>query len=63
MRVKAHSGVTLEWEIQRVGSPSPHGVGRGPGRGAVPPQQELLPRVDDTSPLPNPLPASGERGL
>ena len=34
-RVKAHSGVTLEWEIQRVGehSPSPlRGEGRGQGQ-------------------------------
>ncbi len=52
-RVKAHSGVTLEWEIQRVGTPSPF-----QGRAAV---------VDDvsqphasTSPLPT-LPPGGER--
>ncbi|GAA4820056.1 UDP-N-acetylmuramate dehydrogenase [Sphingosinicella ginsenosidimutans] len=33
-RVKADSGVELEWEIQRVGTPSPL-QGRGPERGGV----------------------------
>ncbi len=52
-RVKAHSGVTLEWEIQRVGSPSSHSV-RG---GAVLPAPELTCGIDSSAPLP----ASGER--
>ncbi len=61
-RVKTHSGVTLEWEIQRVGSPSPDGVGRESGRGAVLPTPELSSHMVGTSPLSSPLPASGERG-
>ncbi|MFN3817439.1 UDP-N-acetylmuramate dehydrogenase [Blastomonas sp.] len=35
-RVKAQSGVELEWEIQRIGKESPSPLqGRGPGRGGV----------------------------
>ena len=50
-RVKAHAGIELEWEIQRVGFPSRLSVGLGEGvsTGAEPWQQAL----------PRPLPSAG----
>jgi UDP-N-acetylmuramate dehydrogenase len=51
-RVKAHSGVTLEWEIQRVGEYLPSRLREGSGEGGL-----------DTGishqPLPRPLPQAG----
>ncbi len=51
-KVKAHSGVTLEWEIQRVGEQLPSRLREGSGEGGL-----------DTGishqPLPRPLPQAG----
>jgi UDP-N-acetylmuramate dehydrogenase len=61
-RVKAQSGVELEWEIQRVGvndSPSLRLRGEGRGEGAI----DSVPNspFPDLAALGHPLPASGER--
>ena len=52
-KVFAHSGVTLEWEIQRVGEKSPSRVRGGVGEGLAP-----IASVPDQA-LPRPLPQAG----
>ncbi len=59
-RVKAASGIELEWEIQRVGnltdSPRPSGEGVGGGAGVSPSPTSLR----GTGPSPQPSPQRGE---
>ena len=56
-RVKAQSGVTLEWEIHRVGVESPSRLREGPGVGARFPR---IVSLDEAGRPPlNPLPQAG----
>jgi len=52
-KVLAHSGVTLEWEIQRVGEKSPSRLREGLGEGSAP-----ITSAQDQA-LPRPLPQAG----
>ena len=56
-RVKAHAGVELEWEIQRVGVVSPSRMRKGAGGGLDLSENEPL--AGPGSPPPGPLPLAG----
>ena len=55
-RVKAHSGVELEWEIQRVGQSLPSRLREGLGVG---PRPDAEYPAESGGPPPNPLPQAG----
>ena len=55
-RVKAASGVELEWEIQRVGKSLPSRLREGPGVGS---RSSPSASADKESPPPDPLPQAG----